>query len=366
MKRLPIFVIALSLIALACKESAEIKRDQQPATVQVVAALPKNDRILAIAVSDPVNGNYDDAVTKALNAGAQALSLSVYWDEIETAPQVYNPDPNWLEIANAYYPTHDIAIILALNPIDTNQNRIPTDLKNLPLDDPAVIERFNKLQDYVFSQIPDLNLVAFSIGNEIDGYLGKDTEKWAAYTTFYAETSAHARSLRPSLMIGTKGIFDGIVSTNASHFQTLNTHSDAIFVSYYPLNSDFTVREPNTVHEDFAKIVSLYPNQEIYLLELGYPSSEICNSSESKQAAFISETFRAWDAHAEQIKMINFVWLNEISSSSIRTFESYYGFSDKGFAAYLGSLGLLNEDGSEKTAFSQLRAEAEARGWRGQ
>jgi hypothetical protein len=123
------------------------------------------------------------------------------------------------------------------------------------------------------------------------------------------------------------------------------------------------VREPATVHKDFATITALYPEKDIYFLELGYPSSKICDSSESKQAEFIAETFQAWDTYAEQIKAINFAWLNEIPASSVKEFESYYGFSNKGFAAYLGSLGFLNEDGSEKASYVQLKAEAEARGW---
>ncbi len=363
MKRLIIFIIFLAFIALACEDSAEVAPGPTLAPAKITDAQPKGDRILAIDVTDPADGDYDASITTALDAGAEALSLSLFWDDLETAPGEYNPNPNWLAIANAYYPARGIAVDLVINPIDTNQNRLPDDLQDHPLDDPEVIERFNNLLDYVFTQIPDLDIAAFSIGNEIDGYLGTDAKKWKEYTAFYAATSAYARTLRSDLVIGTKGMFDGITGDSAAYFQTINEYSDAIFVTYYPLNSDFTVREPSTVHEDFAKVVALYPDKELYFLELGYPSSEKCDSSEAEQAEFITETFRAWDTHAEQIKAINFVWLNEIPTSSVRELENYYGFSNKGFAAYLGSLGFLNEDGSEKAAFGQLRAEAEARGW---
>lgn len=362
-KRLLAFITVLSIIVFACNETTETAPNLQPDTAQVVDAQPKADRILAIDVTEAADGDYDHAVTKAMNAGAEALSLSLFWDDLETAPGEYNPDPNWLEIANAYYPTRGIAVDLVLNPIDTNQNRLPEDLKGLPLDDSAVIERFNKLQDYVFSQTPNLDIVAYSIGNEIDGYLGTDEKKWAEYTAFYKATSAHAKSLHPNIVVGTKGMFDGITRNAANYFQRINKYSDAVFVTYYPLNSDFTVHEPNTVHEDFEKLIKLYPEKEIYLLELGYPSSADCDSSEKKQAQFISETFQAWDSHAEQIKVINFAWLNEISPESIKEYEKYYGFSNRGFAAYLGSLGFLNYDGSEKLAYGRLKAEAQARGW---
>ena len=134
-------------------------------------------------------------------------------------------------------------------------------------------------------------------------------------------------------------------------------------VTYYPLNGDFSVREPAVVHEDFDKLTKAYLEKPIYILEAGYPSSKDCDSSEAKQAEFITETFRAWDSHAEKIVLISFSWLNDISPASVDELEGYYGFSNRGFAAYLGSLGLLNYDGSEKSAFRQLKAEAEARGW---
>ena len=363
MKRFALFIIALALISLACGESAEVTPDPTPAPVKITDTQPKGDRILAIDVTDPADGDYDASITKALDTGAEALSLSLFWDEIETAPGKHEPTPNFLEIANAYYPTRGIAVDLVINPIDTNQARLPKDLQNLPFDDPEVISRFNNLLDYIFTQIPELDIVSLSIGNEIDGYFGTETQKWAEYTAFYAATSAHARTLRSGLVVGTKGMYDGVIGSSADYFQKINAHSDAIFVTYYPLNGDYTVRKPNTVYEDFDAITKAYPEKDIYFLELGYPSSEKCNSSEEKQAAFITETFRAWDIHAEQIKVINFSWLNDISPYSVEEFEKYYGFSNRGFAAYLGSLGFLNYDGSEKSAYGQLKAEAEARGW---
>ncbi|MBT7782008.1 MAG: hypothetical protein HN741_03680, partial [Anaerolineae bacterium] len=271
MKRAAFFILILALVGLACDESADIASDPTLAPVKITDAQPKGDRILAIDVTESVDGDYDAAINTAINAGAEAVSLSLFWDDIEIAPEEYSPDPDWLAIANAYYPTHNIALDLVITPIDTNQNRVPEDLKDLPFDDPAVIARFNKMLDYAFAQIPNLDLVSLSIGNEIDASLGTDGQKWAEFTAFFAETSAHARTLRPNLVVGTKGMFDGITGDSTKYFQEINAYSDAAFITYYPLNSDFTVREPNTVHEDFAKVIKIYPDKEIYFLELGYP-----------------------------------------------------------------------------------------------
>jgi hypothetical protein len=100
--------------------------------------------------------------------------LAVYWDELETEPGVYNPNPNWLEIANLYYPAQDIQVSLTISVIGTNNLRLPPDLADKSFDDPAVIARFNNLLDYVAVQIPNLTLNSLAIGNEIDIYLGTD------------------------------------------------------------------------------------------------------------------------------------------------------------------------------------------------
>ncbi len=38
-------------------------------------------------------------------------------------------------------------------------------------------------------------------------------------------------------------------------------------------------------------------------------------------------------------------------------------FADRGFAEYLGTLGLRSHDGRDKQAFEALRRESSARGW---
>ena len=49
--------------------------------------------------------------------------------------------------------------------------------------------------------------------------------------------------------------------------------------------------------------------------EAGYQTSAICNSSELKQAQFIDNIFHAWDIHKDQITLINFVRLHDLSTA---------------------------------------------------
>jgi hypothetical protein len=134
-------------------------------------------------------------------------------------------------------------------------------------------------------------------------------------------------------------------------------------LTYYPLNADFSVREPQVVHEDFAKLVELFPSKPIYILEAGYPSSPLLGSSEAKQADFVQEIFKAWDTYIGHIKLLDFLWLHDIPPAVVEELGDYYGLRDETFLAYLATLGLRTFEGQDKEAFRVLSLEAESRGW---
>jgi len=357
-------LVAISASALACgaparpaATSAEVL--PQPETT----AVPGGDRMLGIDVSEAEGEDYDQAFQLAREAGMQFTSLSVAWDDLELRPGEYAPDPNYLAIANLYYPAQDVPLALTITPIDTNRTRLPSDLRGRAFDDPEVIARFERLLDYVFSQIPDVELAVLAIGNEVDATLGTDATVWARYRTFFEATAAHARSLRPDVPVGVKVTMGGLTGETRALAQALNAQSDMILVTYYPLEADFGVRPADVVPGDLAALPSLFPDRPIGMLEAGYPSSEELGSSEARQAEFVRRIFRAWDAQAAQIALLNFTWLTDAPQASVEAWTEYYGLPDRRFAAYLATLGLRHADGVPKPALEALAEEAHARGW---
>ncbi len=351
----------LLLLSIGCGETAVA-----PPPAEIITptdALQKGARILSIDVTEASDGDFDAALNHAQAAGANTIELTVFWDDIETSPENYNPDPNWLEIANAYYPANATQVALTIPVIDTTTIRLPQDLNGKPMDDPLLIARFKELLNYVAAQTKDLTLVSLSIGNEVDTFLGTDAQQWGEFERFFAETAVYARTLWPHLPIGSKTTFDGITGEPAPFVQSLNQHTDAILATYYPLTPRFTVRPIITVYEDFQTLANTFPNQPIYLLEVGYPSGEDNDSSYAQQAEFIHELFTAWDNHANQIQLIAYTWLTDISPDAVKEFTRYYGLRDNGFASYLGTIGLRTFDGQEKPAYRQFVEEAKARGW---
>ncbi len=319
-----------------------------------------DDRLLGIGVNEGSVG-FEVAMRSARAAGVQVIELPQQWDDIEPRPGKYTG--KWFDIANAYYPAAGIKLVISLNPIDTNSLRVPDDLRGRPLDDAKVIDRYNKAVDFVFDRTKDIDLVGFAIGNEIDGTLGFDKRKWEQYARFFKATSAHVRRRRPGVPVGAKVMLPTLIGADATLPAFVNANADVIMATYYPLGTDFHVKDLATVGRDIGKLASLPGNKPIYLLEAGCPSSDEINSSPAKQAQFVREVFKAWDAHRSRVKLVNFIWLHDIAPAEVANYAKYYRVGTRSFSQYLGSLGMRTYDGKDKPAFKVLCKEMRKRGW---
>ncbi len=323
--------------------------------------LPRSGRLLGIDVTVPQEGSYDDAFMVARSAGMEFTTLSLGWDELEPAPGQY--DDELLDIANAFYPTTGTKLALTITVIDTVTLRMPPDLDGSGFDDPEVVSRFNALLQHVFERLSDVDVFVLSIGNEVDSYLADDELLWRQYTEFFRQTAEHARELRPGMDVGVTMQFYGLTRDAIEQAQSLNEHSDAVLLTYYPLNADFTVRPPWQVDEDLGRVAALYPDRTAMLLECGYPSGVGAGSSDELQADFVRQVFAAWDHRALWLRVLCFTWLHDRSPGDIESFSRYYGSEDEQFLKFLATLGLRTHDGHPKAAFDVLQTEACVRGW---
>lgn len=305
---------------------------------------------------------YDSCFTIGDDIGIGSVGMFQNWTNIETAPGVF--DLFLFDIANFYYPSNGMPVDLTIAPIATNQLEVPSDLTATAFNSPTMINRFKILLDSIKFHAPALTLSSLVIGSEHDIYIGSNATLWSEYTTFYDSVSAYAKTLWPGLKVATELTFTGITNYN-SFAQTLNTNSDYIGVSHYPLNNDFTVKPVSVLTDDFDTLGALYPSKPICFYQYGYPSSTACNSSNALQAQFITETFNVWDAHAANVRMIDFTWLHDLDSAMVNYYGTYYGITDTVFLEFLGSLGLRtwNGSGTDKPALDELRCQAKMHGF---
>jgi len=367
LKQILLAATVLALAAISCGESSDPtpQKSKPVKSAASSAAAPKGGRILELDANPPQNQDYDQVMDLARELGAESIRLSIYWDDLETSPEGYNPEPNWLAIANSYYPSREFQVSLVISVLDTTEIRLPADLAGRPLDDPEVITRFMSLLRYIAQETPDLELTSLAIGNEIDGVLGSDAEAWQAYTNFFTAAAAEASLLWPDVPVGAKVILEGLTGKSREYARSLNNSADVIMTTYYPLAGDFSVLDPTVIHDDFDQLVQLYPDHEIHITEIGFPTSEVNRSSPELQAEFIREMFAAWDDHADQMTLLSYSWLSDLPDSAVRELEGYYGLSNKAFGEFLRTLGLRTYPGAgeDKPGFSTFRNEAAARGW---
>lgn len=327
--------------------------------------VPRGDRILGIDLNEAQGADYDQAVGVAKSVGAQCASLSLNWDDLEPAPGHYADPSNFLYLANAYYPAQGLELDLFIRPVDTDGPHLPADLRGTSFDDRVVGDRFVKLLDFVFSKLPRVELNLIAIGNELTLAHDAGSSFWRQYEVFFRAVKDYLTRRDPELPVGVVGTMYELVGSHRRVMERLNRHSDVVLVSYYPLNGDFSVKDPGVVPGDYDALTRLYRGRPIYVSETGYPSSPLLGSSEQDQSRFVAQTFRAWDAHRAQIRYISFCWLHDISSEKLKELFRYYGSTHARFGAYLGTLGLRTRDGRDKRAFGTLRTHAHVRGWRG-
>lgn len=357
-----IFIIA-AIVAVSlpgCSKGQVPDVIQQRRYVGGIDVKPRGERLLGLGVTEGSIG-YEAAFNEARAAGVQFVELAQQWDEVELSPGKF--ESLILGIANRLNPASGTAIVLSINPIDTANLRVPKHLRGQAFDSPDFISAFNQFVDFVFAGLPDAKIVAVSLGNEVDGWLADDNQKWSQYARFMAAVSEHLRTTHPDIPIGVKTTWPAITGAHKREINAVNQWADAVMVTYYPLNDDFSVRPANAVGKELGQLVQIAGEKPLFLLETGYPSGAENGSSEQKQAEFVEAVFAAWDEHSESIQIVNFVWLCDMSKSEVTSLTEYYAVKSPAFASYLATLGLKTHEGIDKQAFRRLKECAKSRGW---
>jgi hypothetical protein len=331
--------------------------------------VPRGSRVLGLDIEAAEDGDYVAALARAKDAGIQSTNVTILWRDLEATGDggveagitYFNP---LLHIANLVFPPNEIKASLAIVAVDTVGPVVPPDLTGRPIDDPAVIDRFNLAQDYVFGEIADLSLTMYVIGNEIDAPFAGDPAKYAAYKTFFDAAAAHARSKRAALKVGPVLRLSGALADHDA-LRPLVASADFLGITYFPLDSNYSVRPPSTVHADLAQVAQLFPDKPVLVREAGYPSSSVVGGSPDAQANFVQELYRAWDENAARVPLLTFFTMHEYSPNQVDDFAAYYGVSDPKFKEYFGTLGLRTfaGHGTDKPGWGAFQAGARARGW---
>lgn len=331
----------------------------------------QDSRVLGLAVVEVPSVTYSSAYTQAMALGVREVSVSLDWSILEPTEGDYN---NALaSIIDTFYPLQTGDISLVLRPLDTVGARVPSDLAGLDFDDQLLITAFGNFLTNLHAQLSTLNasgkLKWIHVGNEIDATLVSNSTKWAQWTTFFNAAKTKIESLWGTDIVVSSIIqFSTLKNTSVlPEYLKLLPSLDSAVLTYYPLESDFTMKPVSSVASDFDLMASTIVNKSIILQECGYSSRSGSGSSEALQADFITAVFKAWDARQTRISLIDFTWQYDVSEAQADQWVIDYGMSgninEAKFKNYLWGLGLSNYDSSEKLALQRLKDELQARLW---
>lgn len=347
--------IAFALLACSCGGVSSGSSPSHPTA---------KAQTLSVAASPAQGQSASAALDLVRSAGARGQGVDLHWSDMEPSPGTYDfTTANQINLIQSRGP---FQIHVALGVLNTTIKQVPPDLASLPFDSPQMTQRFHDMLTAFLAQF-GAQIASIAIGNEVDVYLNSHPTEWAAYATFYGQAANLVHTLNPSIKVGVTSTFDGATVAPTMQLVTnLNAVSDMFMLNYYPLNPDFTPRDPSVVAADFAKILSASLGKPILLQEVGFPTSPALGSSEQLQAQFVANVFSAWVPAGDRIAYLNFFLLHDATLQTCNQIALQFGQSNPNFVAFFCSLGLRNSDGSPKLGWQALVTAAEADGFTAQ
>lgn len=308
----------------------------------------------------------DDVFGQTIAAGVDVYELSLYWSLLEPQPGMV--DTSLLTQFLAILDRIDLIPYLGIQTIDTVRLAMPPDLVDpadparlapgLSFDDPALLARWGAVLDAVVPLLVGQGGFFLSVGNEVDPWLAAHPDQVEPFLRFVDFSREHVQALAPQMGVGVT-ITAGGVAAGYGFIPDLLARGDAAVFTYYPLNADYTVRDPSVVAGDVAGLVGAAGNLPVLLQEAGYPSGYLPEpsngSSVELQRQFVAALFEAVSAQP-QIRMVSFLQLSDWPEAACDYFLGYYGSSDPVFREYLCSLGLYTYDEQAKPAYAEFLA----------
>ncbi|MEZ4672430.1 MAG: hypothetical protein R3E39_31385 [Anaerolineae bacterium] len=345
MRRYAVFTFASCIVFVMTLSAATLSAQDVPQHILAIASLPPLDPPLT---DENFIERAVDTLQTAADAGVTGDVITEVWSKLEPAPGDFQLEDirNNIAYRTAMYDQH---FMVGLQVLNTTTKETPADLLDIPFDSPQMLERFKALFDALLPHLNE-NVTYVSVGNEVDVYLGNHNE-WQSYQTFYEAALTYVHKTAPWIKVGVTTTYGGALDY-PDEVAALNHNSDIIIFTYYPLNPDFSPRSPNAPFIDFPKMVELANGKPLILQEVGYPAAESLGSSDTDQAAFVTNVYKAWDETGNAIPFLSFFAMGDFSDEMCQDFLIYYGLPNvQQFYDFLCTLGLRHVDGTPRPAW---------------
>ena len=320
------------------------------------------------AEDDPVEGFYP-AYRQVKETGVQVIHTYISWSEIEQAPGEYTW--SWQDFALGLPHAEGFELSLVVNVIHTTvRGGIPEDISELPFDDPEFIRRFTDFIMALLDRYPGY-FRYLSIGNEVNDYFIEHRDEVEAYRTFFLAVKNAIAATHPDISVAmTFAYHDAERQNGLDLIEQLNV-GDFLPLTLYLYEDLFRfTRNPEELADYFPQMVAVAGDKPLALVEMGWSTAASLDGTQADQAAFVEQAFDQLAEHQADIAYMT--WFNlhdstlENCETAALTFiphrpdlaEDEVFMTD--FVEFLCYLGLRENDGEPKQAWSVWLEEAEA------
>jgi hypothetical protein len=327
---------------------------------RTTAAKEGNSVLIGLDANPTPPEGYDNRAKQnrmamAVESGVKFQYLHPKWNEVEPHAGSYKFDDLDFQVRLAE--DHALPISVNLRVIDTNTRAMPEGYASWKFDDPRMAD---KLKAVLRAMAPHLkgHVRWITIGNEVDNYFSGHRNEVSEYATLVSRVlpMVHEQFPEAKFSINFTHAAAGQLHGMYASFSAL---VDYYSYTYYPLNSDFTFRDPASAGGDIDNLVRAAADRPVLFQEIGYASSTALHSSEDLQARFLENVFEALRRNRSHIIAANFVWMSDLPESVVDDLTRYYRMGNAAnFKAFLATLGYWDRSGKAKKAWSVFAREA--------
>lgn len=240
--------------------------------------------------------------------------------------------------------------LLLRNPSLT-YDALPAEYAGMTYEDDEMAQAFYDFCIYLVDNFANV-LDYLTIGGEADEYFELYPNQLDEYVAILSNVADYIHTNYPNIKFATTlTLYHGVLE-NSELFQQTKGFSDMVSVTYWPINSDFTVMENavELIPQTILDLISAADGKPIIIKEAGLPSSEIIGSSEQMQVEFL-EGLVLNTMHIDQIEIVGWDFLADYNQAAIDYWVNFQQIYTPEFREYIGTLGLMDTLANEKPAY---------------
>jgi hypothetical protein len=350
MKKYLLFLLMAAFL-FAGRVKEEIPPSGKTAVPLGIRILPKGN------LPEWTDASMDEAYETAKEGGFSISIHSHYWKNYEKTLGQYkwNSLENNLDYELSKIRKHGMTYLPVFEIIHTTMlGEYPEGISFTRFDDPDFVDAFKAFVKAFIDHIGD-NAEYFIVGNEVDWYLHEHPDLKNSFKNFYSAVVSEVHLINPNIKVGVIGAYHLARKTGEMEFlRELGKEGDLLVLTVY-MEDDKAHPQVTQTEKYFNEMFRQFEGIKIGIVETGW-SSRGKYGNYNNQVEFVKRYSGVLEENRDQIDFASWLILYDLSDEVNKMVASSFGIEGenkwvKEFLDWQGSLGIMENDGTEKPAW---------------